>query len=60
METPAAQDETAAQSDAQEDPAPPVPTEDAAHPEADAARREADGVVPEQTDADAGTRGTGS
>ncbi len=57
VETPAAQDETAAQAQAQEDLAPPESRA------GDAARPEADGVVPEDAEAqaDAGAaRGTGS
>ncbi|SDO57022.1 pyridoxal-dependent decarboxylase [Geodermatophilus sp. DSM 45219] len=54
VETPAAQDETAAQAGAQQDRLTPVPAGE------DAARPEADGVVPEDAEADAGARGTGS
>jgi aromatic-L-amino-acid/L-tryptophan decarboxylase len=57
VETPAAQDETATQARAQEDLTPP----ESAPAEGDAARPEADGVVPEESEAGAGAaRGTGS
>ncbi|ADB75814.1 pyridoxal-dependent decarboxylase [Geodermatophilus obscurus] len=55
VETPAAQDETAAQAHAQEDLTPP-----AAVAEAEGDRPEADGVVPVHSETDAGARGTGS
>ena len=57
VETPAAQDETATQARVQEDLTPP----ESAPAEEDAARPEADGVVPEESEAGAGAaRGTGS
>jgi aromatic-L-amino-acid/L-tryptophan decarboxylase len=57
VETPAAQDETATQARVQEDLTPP----ESASAEGDAARPEADGVVPEESEAGAGAaRGTGS
>jgi aromatic-L-amino-acid decarboxylase len=55
VETPAAQDETAAQAHAQEDLTPPEPA-----PQAEADHPEADGVVPVHSETDAGARGTGS